>query len=310
MNYNPHLMAFVEHSNALSGIYLNDSKLKPKYEIGLSWSDVEFVHHYDVLEWAVSLVRDNQMPDALEVNTKLMEVLGEERYAGRIRHVDIVSRRIVVPAIDVKSLFDKWEVASQRFAEMNQFHYSSETGKTVYQGCPVCQACWLHKVFMYIRPFHDGNARTARILLAAHQIAMGKWPLEIVCNYDLPVCYYCRDEYEEALAQFSRNVSLTSISELLDKAFTTEFSFDEDEVNNRHCQDYHGYFDRSGEHRRAQSYMDTEIVENVKEPVRQLPAITYTAESEPINTLPRKLSIALMTIVAGGVGLPDLLLAL
>jgi hypothetical protein len=226
---NPHLREFVEESNGLSGIFLQDSKYKPRHEAGYTWDDDEFVHHYDVLCWVVSHARSRVVPTATEINHRLMsELMDDESYknAGKLRRKDFASNRIIVPASDVSNVYKKWEAASQRFAFLNYNRYDSRTGRIDYQGCPHCQAIWLHKVFMYIRPFEDGNARTARLIWAAHQIVGGDWPIEISAGRDLPMCVALADEYDEVLTLFTKKASLIRVSNDLDLMFTGDLPTD------------------------------------------------------------------------------------
>ena len=208
MKLDPHLKEFVEQSNGLSGIFLNDSKYKPKTIAGYTWDDDRFSHHYEILCWVISLAKSGIMPTAHEINKRLMERFMDDetyRYAGKLRRKDIASNRIIIPAAYVPELYGEWEAASQRFASNNVHN------KLQYVGCPHCQSAWMHKVFMYIRPFEDGNARTARMIWAAHMVLSGMYPVEVVCGKDLPMSIHCADAYDESLIEFTETASMSEI---------------------------------------------------------------------------------------------------
>ena len=219
MTRNPHLMEFVEESNGLSGIFLDDSKYKPRNTVGYSWNDDEFTHHYDVLSWVISLAKQKISPTAIEVNTRLMEkFMKNYRDAGKLRRINIQSNRILIPVSEVANLYILWEAASQRYAYLSHSRYDSKTGRVAYQGCPYCQSIWLHRVFMYIRPFEDGNARTARMLWVAHQIIGGTYPVSLYSK-ELPMCVVCAEEYDEKLIEFTRYASIVEITKNLNEIF-------------------------------------------------------------------------------------------
>jgi hypothetical protein len=214
MKYDIHLKEFVEESNGLTGIFLDDSKYKIPNTVGLTWDDDEFHHHYKILEWALERTNPT-IPSPIEVNQLLMERFMDDltcKNAGKLRRRDFASNRVIAPAIEVVGLYDRWQAASLRFA-------ASLIDGRHHLGCPVCQAVWMHKVFMYIRPFEDGNGRTARIIWACHQKLMGFEPIQVLCGHDLPMCISCRKDYDQSLIQFTRQVSIVEITEELDNIF-------------------------------------------------------------------------------------------
>lgn len=218
MTMDPHIREFVENSNALSGIFLNDSVYKPRNVVGNTWDDEEFIHHYDVLCWVIASARQGIVPTAIEVNKMLMErFLDAERVksAGRLRrstehHYD----RITVPPSEVYEMYKRWEAASQRYQYLN-----TNFAKTEYIGCSYCQSIWMHKAFMYVRPFEDGNGRTGRLMFAAHRIVSGNYTLLPIAGKELPLVASMKEEYENVLIEFTRHASLIKVEHCLDNMF-------------------------------------------------------------------------------------------
>lgn len=158
-------------SNALEGNSLTESETKVLLEDGLTVGgkplrDVfEAVDHAKAYDFMFSLLKERRMDEqaALKMHELFYQNI-ESEYAGRYRDIRVIVTGSHYPVADPEEIPEKM---GQLFGwirkERERYH-------------PVEFAAKLHKRFVFIHPFKDGNGRVARLLMNLALIQDGYLP--------------------------------------------------------------------------------------------------------------------------------------
>jgi len=161
-------------SNALEGNSLTESETKVLIEDGLTVGGkplreiYEAVGHAKAYEYMFSLLHNREITEGqIQYLHELFYQNIDSRYAGVYRNIDVIitgSKYPVAPYQDLKMEMAK--LCNFIKEERDNFH-------------PVEFAALLHKKFIFIHPFKDGNGRVARLLMNACLIQDGYIPAVI-----------------------------------------------------------------------------------------------------------------------------------
>lgn len=182
-------------SNALEGNTLTESETKILLEDGLTIGGkplrdtFEAIGHAKAYDFMFSLIshKDILEHDVLLMHRMFYENI-ESEYAGKYRDIDVFISGSKYPVDKPTDIQRK----------MDEFFYWAKTERTQYH--PVQFAACLHKKFVFIHPFKDGNGRIARLLLNTALIQDG-YLLAIIP----PIL---RQEYIELLEKAHKDDSL------------------------------------------------------------------------------------------------------
>jgi Fic family protein len=155
-------------SNALEGNTLTESETKVLIEDGLTIGGkpliytFEAVGHARAYDFMFSLVKNRSITenDVLKMHRMFYENI-DSQYAGKYRDMDVFISGSKYPVAETKSIQ----------GEMNQLFYWIKNKRGKYH--PVEFAAQLHKRFVFIHPFKDGNGRIARLIMNAALIQDG-----------------------------------------------------------------------------------------------------------------------------------------
>ncbi|MGE5580254.1 MAG: Fic family protein [Bacillota bacterium] len=179
-------------SNALEGNTLTESETKVLLEDGLTVGGKPLRDTYEALGHAKSYdfmftligSRSITEEDALTMHRMFYEGIDEE-YAGKYRDMDVFISGSKFPVTAAERIGEEMgTLFSWAATARGQFH-------------PVAFAAQLHKRFVFIHPFKDGNGRIARLLMNTALIQDGYLPAVIP-----PVL---RHEYIELLERAHRD---------------------------------------------------------------------------------------------------------
>lgn len=167
-------IALTYSSNALEGNSLTENETKILIQDGLSVGGkqlceiYEAVDHAKAYEYIFSLIHNRKITEyQIKYLHKLFYYNIDSRYAGVYRNIDVIitgSKHSVAPYQNLKAEMDK--LCKFINEERDNYH-------------PVEFAATLHKKFIYIHPFKDGNGRVARLIMNASLIQDGYLPLII-----------------------------------------------------------------------------------------------------------------------------------
>lgn len=179
-------------SNALEGNTLTESETKVLLEDGLTVGGkplrytYEAVGHAKAYDFMFTLLKNRVITESyiLTMHQMFYESI-EKDYAGKYRDVDVFISGSRYPVSETKHIQAEMDSLFQWIAkERNLFH-------------PVVFAAQLHKCFVFIHPFKDGNGRIARLIMNTALIQDGYLPAVIP-----PVL---RHEYIELLEKAHRD---------------------------------------------------------------------------------------------------------
>ena len=147
-------------SNALEGNTLTESETKVLLEDGLTVGGkplrytFEAIGHAKAYDFMFTLHKNRTITerDILTMHQMFYENI-EKDYAGKYRDMDVFISGSKYPVTETQRIQEDMEGLFQWIAtERDQFH-------------PVTFAAQLHKRFVFIHPFKDGNGRIARLLM-------------------------------------------------------------------------------------------------------------------------------------------------
>ncbi len=179
-------------SNALEGNTLTESETKMLLEDGLTVGGkplrdtFEAIGHAKAYDFMFTLLKNRTITerDVLTMHQMFYESI-EKEYAGKYRDIDVFISGSKYPVTETNYIQTEMEELFQWItAERDQFH-------------AVAFAAQLHKKFVFIHPFKDGNGRIARLVMNTTLIQDG-YLLAIIP----PVL---RHEYIELLERAHRN---------------------------------------------------------------------------------------------------------
>ncbi len=155
-------------SNALEGNTLTESETKVLLEDGLTVGGkplrytFEAIGHAKAYDFMFTLLRNRTITerDVLTMHQMFYESV-EREYAGKYRDMDVLISGSKYPVTETKRIQ----------AEMDAlFHWIATERDQVH---PVEFAVQLHKRFVFIHPFKDGNGRIARLIMNTAMIQDG-----------------------------------------------------------------------------------------------------------------------------------------
>ena len=155
-------------SNALEGNTLTESENKVLLEDGLTIGGKPLRHTFEALghakayDFMFTLLRNRTITesDVLTMHQMFYESI-EKEYAGRYRDMDVFISGSKYPVVETKRIQ----------AEMDElFHWIATQRERIH---PVEFAAQLHKRFVFIHSFKDGNGRIARLIMNAALIQDG-----------------------------------------------------------------------------------------------------------------------------------------
>jgi Fic family protein len=147
-------------SNALEGNTLTESETKVLLEDGLTVGGkplrytFEAIGHAKAYDFMFTLLKNRTITerDVLTMHQMFYENI-EKEYAGRYRDMDVFISGSRYPVAETKRIQEEMDGLFQWIAtEREKFH-------------PVVFAAQLHKRFVFIHPFKDGNGRIARLIM-------------------------------------------------------------------------------------------------------------------------------------------------
>lgn len=147
-------------SNALEGNTITESETKVLLEDGLTVGGkplrytFETIGHAKAYDFMFTLLRSRTITesDILTMHKMFYESI-ESEYAGKYRDIDVFISGSKYPVVETKCIQSEMNELFQWIStERNKFH-------------PVVFAAQLHKKFIFIHPFKDGNGRIARLLM-------------------------------------------------------------------------------------------------------------------------------------------------
>lgn len=161
-------------SNALEGNTLTESETKVLLEDGLTAGGkplrdtFEALGHAKAYDFMFSLMRNKSITerDVLTLHELFYSGI-EPQYAGRYRDMEVLITGSLYPVTSPDNIADEMKRLCQ---------WIVGGGKTYH---PVGFAAQLHKKFIFIHPFKDGNGRVARLLTNAVLIQNGYIPVII-----------------------------------------------------------------------------------------------------------------------------------
>lgn len=163
-------------SNALEGNTLTISETQMILEKGITVNGKSMREHLEVvnlneaIDYVEDLVRGNEILDerALkQIHYLVYKTIGERHLAGNYRHINV---RILGSKHETTDFIN---IAS----EMAKFFTWINEAEMTYH--PVEFAALLHRKFVGIHPFADGNGRTARLILNCALTKAGYPPIII-----------------------------------------------------------------------------------------------------------------------------------
>ena len=147
-------------SNALEGNTLTESETKVLLEDGLTVGGkplrdtFEAIGHAKAYDFMFTLLNSRAITerDILTMHQMFYENI-ESEYAGKYRDIDVFISGSKYPVTDTKRIQTEMDKLFQWIAtERDRFH-------------PVVFAAQIHKRFVSIHPFKDGNGRIARLMM-------------------------------------------------------------------------------------------------------------------------------------------------
>lgn len=155
-------------SNALEGNTLTESETKVLLEDGLTVGGkplrytFEAIGHAKAYDFIFTLLKDRTITekDILSMHQMFYEGI-EKEYAGKYRDMDMFISGSKYPVTETKRIK----------AEMDELSHWIVTERDKLH--PVTFAAQLHKRFVFIHPFKDGNGRIARLIMNAALIQDG-----------------------------------------------------------------------------------------------------------------------------------------
>ena len=155
-------------SNALEGNTLTESETKVLLEDGLTVGGkpikytFEALGHAKAYDFMFTLLNSKEITenDILTMHSMFYKDI-EPEYAGRYRDVEVIISGSKYPVCKPSDIQIK----------MNELFNWIKTKRTIYN--PVEFAAQLHKRFVFIHPFKDGNGRISRLIMNATLIQDG-----------------------------------------------------------------------------------------------------------------------------------------
>ena len=147
-------------SNALEGNTITESETKVLLEDGLTVGGkplkytFETIGHAKAYDFMFTLLRSRTITesDVLTMHKMFYESI-ENEYAGKYRDIDVFISGSKYPVTEPKHIQPEMDKLFEWIStERDKFH-------------PVVFAAQLHKRFIFIHPFKDGNGRIARLLM-------------------------------------------------------------------------------------------------------------------------------------------------
>lgn len=147
-------------SNAIEGNTLTESETKVLLEDGLTIGGKPLLYTYEAIgharayDFMFSLIEGRSITenDVLTMHSMFYENI-DSQYAGRYRDMDVFISGSKYPVAETGNIQE----------EMNQLFYWAANERDKYH--PVEFAAQLHKRFVFIHPFKDGNGRIARLIM-------------------------------------------------------------------------------------------------------------------------------------------------
>ena len=167
-------VGIVWSSNSLEGNTLTESETKVLLEDGLTVGGkslreiFETVDHSKAYDYMFELLKNKDIKetDILKLHEIFYSNI-EKEYAGKYRNINVIITGSHYEVTDFKNI-EK---------EMKKLCIWIENEREKYH--PVEFAALLHKKFVFIQPFKDGNGRVARLLMNTALIQKGYLPLII-----------------------------------------------------------------------------------------------------------------------------------
>lgn len=161
-------------SNALEGNTLTESETKVLLEDGLTVGGkpirdtYEAIGHARAYDFMFSLLKGDRIEETdIKMLHKLFYEAIESEYAGVYRDIPVIISGSEYPVVKPEQLPEEMNKLCMWILEArNQYH-------------PVEFAALLHKKFVFIHPFKDGNGRVARLLMNTALIQKGYLPVII-----------------------------------------------------------------------------------------------------------------------------------